>query len=85
MCRTQSRIRKHSLIVVQIRRNPIRVSLSLYRNRNRNRNHVERFLNSIKHCGRMATRYDKLAANILAIIKLATISTWPSVYESTSS
>ena len=33
---------------------------------NRARNLVERFLNKIKQCRRVATRYDKLAANYLA-------------------
>jgi transposase len=33
----------------------------------RARNLVERFFNKIKHCRRVATRYDKLAANYLAV------------------
>jgi transposase len=45
---------------------------------------VERFFNRIKHCRRIATRYDKLAANFLAFIKLAAIRLWLRVYESTS-
>jgi len=39
----------------------------------RARNLVERFFNRIKQCRRVATRYDKLAANYLAFIKLAAI------------
>ena len=39
----------------------------------RSRNLVERFFNKIKQCRRIATRYDKLAANYLAFIKLASI------------
>jgi hypothetical protein len=39
----------------------------------RARNLVERFFNKIKQCRRIATRYDKLAANYLAFIKLASI------------
>jgi transposase len=35
------------------------------------RNLVERFFNKIKQCRRVATRYDKLAANYLAFIQLA--------------
>lgn len=62
------------------RRNPICFSPYLYRERN----HVERFFNRIKHCRRIATRYDKLAANFLAFIKLAAIRLWMGVYESTS-
>ena len=44
---------------------------------------VERFFNKIKQCRRIATRYDKLAANYLAFIKLASISLWLRTYEST--
>jgi transposase len=62
------------------RGNPICFSPHLYRDRN----HVERFFNRIKHCRRIATRYDKLAANFLAFIKLAAIRLWLGVYESTS-
>jgi transposase len=50
----------------------------------RARNLVERFLNKIKQCRRIATRYDKLAANYLAVIKLAAIRIWLRVYESAS-
>jgi transposase len=41
------------------RRQPKCFSPHLYRARNR----IERFFNKIKHCRRIATRYDKLAAN----------------------
>src|SRR5215831_425745 len=41
------------------RKDPICFSPYLYRDRNL----VERFFNKIKHCRRVATRYDKLAAN----------------------
>jgi transposase len=37
---------------------------------------VERFFNKIKHCRRVATRYDKLAANYLAFVQLASIRLW---------
>ena len=55
-------------------------SPTLYRERNR----VERFFNRLKHCRRVATRYEKLAANYLAMIKLATIRIWLRAYESTT-
>jgi transposase len=42
----------------------------------RARNLIERFFNKIKQCRRIATRYDKLAANYLAFIKLASIRIW---------
>jgi transposase len=48
----------------------------------RARNLVERFFNKIKQCRRIATRYDKLAANYLAFIKLASIRIWLHAYES---
>ena len=51
----------------------------LYRLRNR----VERFFNKLKQFRRIATRYEKLAANYLAMIKLATIRIWLRANEST--
>jgi transposase len=51
------------------RTEPICFSPYLYRARNL----VERFFNKIKHCRRVATRYDKLAANYLAFVQLASI------------
>jgi transposase len=36
-------------------------------------NRVERFFSNIKHCRRVATRYDKLADNYLAFVQLASI------------
>jgi transposase len=60
------------------RKEPICFSPHLYRARNL----VERFFNNIKQCRRIATRYDKLAANYLAFIKLASIRLWLRTYES---
>jgi transposase len=62
------------------RSEPICFSPYLYRARNR----VERFFNRIKQCRRVATRYDKLAANYLAFVQLASIRLWLSANESTS-
>ena len=45
------------------------------------RNLVERFFNRIKHCRRVATRYEKRAVNFLAFVKLAAIRIWLRVYE----
>ena len=42
----------------------------------------ERFINKIKQYRRVATRYDKLAANYLAFIKLASIRIWLRANES---
>jgi len=58
------------------RKDPICFSPYLYRDRNL----VERFFNKIKQCRRVATRYDKLAANYLAFVKLACIRLWLRVY-----
>ena len=43
-----------------------------------------RGFNKIKHCRRVATRYDKLAANYLAFVQLASIRLCLRVNESTS-
>jgi transposase len=43
----------------------------------RARNRVERFFSRIKQCRRVVTRYDKLAANYLAFIQLASIRLSP--------
>ena len=61
------------------RKDPICFSPHLYRARNV----VERFFNKIKQCRRIATRYDRLAADDLAFIKLASIRLWLRTYEST--
>ena len=45
---------------------------------------MERFFNRIKHCRRIATRYDKLAANYLAFVELTSIRLWLRVYEFTT-
>ena len=60
------------------RKEPTCFSPHLYRARNL----VERFFNKIKQCRRVATRYDKLAANYLAFIQLASIRLWLRVNES---
>ncbi len=60
------------------RTEPICFSRRLYRARNL----VERFFNKIKQCRRVAIRYDKLAANYLAFIQLASIRLWLRVNES---
>ena len=54
------------------RRDPICFSKHLYRARNL----VERFFNRIKHFRRIATRYDKLAENYAAALKLVAVRIW---------
>jgi transposase len=45
---------------------------------------VEQFINKIKQCRRIAARYEKLAANYLAFVTLASIHIWLQAYESRS-
>ena len=58
---------------------PHAFSHDLYRLRNR----VERFFNKLKQFRRIAPRYEKLAANYLPMIKIATIRIWLRANEST--
>jgi transposase len=48
------------------------------------RNLIERFFSKLKHFRRVATRYEKLAANFLAMIQLASVRLWLRAYESTT-
>ena len=50
----------------------------------RERNLIERFFNKIKQFRRIATRYDKLAENFLASLKLACVRIWLRGNESTA-
>lgn len=50
----------------------------------RKRNLIERFFNKIKHFRRIATRYDKHAANYIAMVRLAAARLWLRFYESTT-
>lgn len=43
------------------------------RERYKDRNLVERFWNKVKHCRRVATRYEKTARNFLAFTQVASI------------
>jgi transposase len=45
---------------------------ALYKERNR----VENFFKRIKHCRRIATRYDKLAHTFMGFVVLASIMLW---------
>ena len=47
----------------------------------RYRNLVERFFNKLKHYRAIATRYEKHAANYLALVKLAASRIWLRAYE----
>jgi transposase len=62
------------------RKGPICFSPCPYQDRNQ----VERFLNRIKHRRRIVTRYEKLAANFLAVVKRAAIRSWLCAYDSTT-
>ena len=50
----------------------------------RRRNLIERFFSKLKHFRRIATRYDKLADNFLAMVQLASMRLWLRAYESTA-
>jgi transposase len=50
----------------------------------RERNLIERFFSKLKHFRRIATRYDKLAENFLAMVQLASMRLWLRAYESTA-
>ncbi|WP_423828216.1 IS5 family transposase [Sphingomonas oleivorans] len=50
----------------------------------RERNLIERLFSKLKHFRRVATRYDKLAANFLAMVQLASMRLWLRAYESTT-
>jgi transposase len=45
---------------------------AIYKERNR----IERFFSRIKHCRRIATRYDKLAQTFMGFVILASIMLW---------
>lgn len=62
------------------RKDPICFSPFLYKARNL----VERFFNKAKQFRRVATRYDKLAENYLAALKLVSVRIWLRDNESTS-
>ena len=49
----------------------------------RERNLIERFFSKLKHFRRVATRYDKLAANFLAMVQLASMRLWMRANEPT--
>lgn len=62
------------------RKDPMCFSPFLYKARNL----VERFFNRAKQFRRIATRYDKLAENYLAALKLVSVRIWLRGNESTS-
>jgi transposase len=70
-CRREARLGQHLTKIH--RKEPICFSPYLYGARNL----AEWFFNKIKQCRRIATRYDKLAANYLAFVQLASIWLWP--------
>ena len=55
-------------------------SKTLYRQRNQ----IERFFSKLKHFRRVATRYDKLADNFLAMVRGGSVCLWLRAYEPTN-
>ena len=62
------------------RKRPIPYDVVAYRQRNT----VERLWARLKDYRRVATRYDKLAENFLAMVQLASMRLWLRAYESTA-
>ncbi len=80
-CRQPGRLGQHPVRKASIgKREPIVFSPRLYKARNA----IERFFARLKQFRAIATRYDKLAANFLAAVKLACLRLWLRRYESTS-
>jgi transposase len=77
-------VRQHGARANILPRSHRKEALSFSPHLYRARNLIERFFNKIKHCRRVATRYDKLAANYLAFIQLASIRLWLGINESTT-
>ena len=80
---TQADLNRDAVPIIPDRRgamNPHAFSKLLYRLRNR----IERCFNKLKQFRRITTRYEKLAANFLAMIKLSTVRIWLRAYESTA-
>ncbi|KQN07972.1 transposase [Sphingobium sp. Leaf26] len=50
----------------------------------RETNLIESFFSKLKHFRWVATRYDKLVENFLAMVQLASMRLWLRVYESTA-
>lgn len=65
---------------VSHRKEPPAFSPFLYRYRNL----VERFFNKLKHFRAIATRFEKMPENYLALVKLAAVRIWLRAYESVS-
>ena len=67
-----------------IKQNPTRKNLHPFnKEAYKGRNIIERAFSRLKDWRRVATRYDKLSANYLAFIKLASIRIWLRANEST--
>lgn len=62
------------------RKDPRSFDAELYKRRNL----IERFFNKIKHFRRIATRYEKLARNYLAMLSIAATRIWIRYFESTT-
>ena len=59
-----------------LQRQTARTRSASVRTSNKARNLIERFFNKIKQYRRIATRYDKLAENFLAALKLVAVRIW---------
>jgi transposase len=69
-------LRQRGIRPVIARRDDEPAQRTFDRERYRARNRVERLINRLKQYRRVATRYEKLAANYLAMVTIAAILIW---------
>ena len=69
-------LRQHGLGATMARKRDERPQHTFDRDLYRERNRVERCINRLKAFRRVATRYEKLAVNFLAMVTIAAILIW---------
>jgi transposase len=69
-------LRRHGIRMTIPRKRDERRTGPFARTLYRERNKIERLINRLKQCRRIATRYEKRAANYHAMLCLATIVLW---------
>jgi transposase len=74
--KTRRYLRRRGIGAVIPRRSNERPGRGFDRAAYRERNVVERFLNRLKQCRRLATRYEKLAVSYAAMVTIAALLFW---------
>ena len=69
-------LRRRGIVIVIPRQSHQRQHEPFDKQRYRQRNRVERLINSLKGFRRVATRYEKLSDNYLAMVNIAAIMIW---------